>query len=329
MEPRTLTSLNPAELTSRIPTLAGHKVLVVGDIVLDEYLVGRPSRVSREAPVLILDEVERQYRAGSAANPAANVVALGSAATLVGAVGDDAEGEHVRSLLERSGIAPDGLVVQPERTAVKSRILAEGFTGGLFGRQQVLRIDRVPVADASLDTHVAACVRTLAPRHDVVLLSDYRGGVVGPAAISAAHSSGCPVAVDSQGDVRRFRGADLVKLNQFEAQAAIEGPDLEGGIEALRREIGVRFLVVTLGGDGMHVFADEGSFHLPAANVTEVFDVTGAGDTVIAVLTLGLIAGLSMREAAALANAAASVVVRRLGVATVSPEELAAALAAR
>ncbi len=311
---------HPADL---VPRLAGRGVLVVGDLVLDEYLVGRPARVSREAPVLVLDEVERQFRAGSAGSPAANVVALGSRATVVGCVGDDAPGERLAGSLEQMGVECDGLVRVPGgATSTKTRILAEGFTGGLYGRQQVLRVDRVPPLSPEAVEACARRVRELAPRHDAVLLSDYRGGVVSDAAIAAARASGRPIAVDSQGDLRRFRGVDLVKVNQVEAQAAVGAADVAKAGEPLRRELAVRVLAITLGGEGMLLFSEEGPERVPAVQVTEVFDVTGAGDTVIAVLALSLVAGLPLRAGAQLANAAAGEVVRHLGVATVTPERL-------
>jgi rfaE bifunctional protein kinase chain/domain len=171
-------------------------------------------------------------------------------------------------------------------------------------------------------------VATLAPEFDAVLLSDYRSGVVSPASIDAARASGRPIAVDSQGDLRRFTSLDLIKINQAEAQAALGSRDVRGGGEQLRRELDARLLVITLGADGMLVFdgCSDQPERVPAVRVSQVFDVTGAGDTVIAVLTLGMIAGLSTRRSAELASAAASVVVRRLGVATVSPAELVDAL---
>jgi D-glycero-beta-D-manno-heptose-7-phosphate kinase len=308
--------------------LAGHRVLVVGDLVLDEYVTGRPARVSREAPVLILDVVEREERAGSAASPAANVIALGSRATVIGVVGCDPAGARLEADLRQVGVDDRGLVRWPDAlTPTKTRILAQGFTGGLYGRQQVLRLDntsQLPTAAA------AACTERLselAPDFDAILLSDYRGGVVGDALIAAARNTDRPIAVDSQGDLRRFDSVDLLKINQAEAHAALGHEDVHAGGEGLRRELHARLLVITLGADGMLVFdgSDEPG-HIPAVHASEVFDVTGAGDTVIAVLTLGLIGGLPVRRAARLASAAASVVVRRLGVAVATPQEIGAAL---
>ena len=147
------------------------------------------------------------------------------------------------------------------------------------------------------------------------------------ATIAAARASGRPIAVDSQGDLRRFGQVNLLKINQSEAQAAVGHTDMRGGGAQLRRELGAPVLVITLGADGMLVFdGDDEPGHVPAVRATEVFDVTGAGDTVIAVLTVGLIAGLSTRRSAQLASAAASVVVRRLGVAVATPDEIVEAL---
>jgi rfaE bifunctional protein kinase chain/domain len=310
--------------------LAGRRVLVVGDLVLDEYVIGRPTRLSREAPVPILELVERDYRAGSAASPAANVIALGSRATLVGVVGGDDAGAVLERKLHDLGVEDDGLVRWPDGvTSTKTRFLAEGFTGGLHGRQPIgLRLDTTAPLAPEAASACAGCVASLAKGYDAILLSDYRGGVVSPESVEAARASGRPIAVDSQGDLRQFRGVDLVKVNQAEAQAALRDGDIRGRGEALRAEIEARTLVVTLGGDGMLIFdgSSDLPIHVPAVQATQIFDVTGAGDTVIAVLTLGLIAGLSAQRSAELASAAASVVIRRLGVAVATPSEVVAAL---
>lgn len=310
--------------------LAGRQVLVVGDLVLDEYVTGRMTRISREAPVPIVEVVHREDRAGSAASPAANIIALGSRAAIVGAIGCDPAGSRLEARLRELGVDDRGLIRWPElKTSTKSRILAEGYTGGLHGNQQVMRLDEAALLPAPAAAACVDQVAALAGEFDAVLLSDYRGGVVSEACIQAARASGRPVSVDSQGDLRRFRRVDLIKINQAEAQAAIGSVDLESGGEALRLELQARSLVITLGADGMLVFDGRTSApeRVPALGVSQVFDVTGAGDTVIAALTLGLIAGLSPRRSAELASAAASIVVRRLGVAVASPEEIAEALA--
>ncbi|MDQ6670367.1 MAG: PfkB family carbohydrate kinase, partial [Chloroflexota bacterium] len=260
--------------------------------------------------------------------PAANVIALGSHATVVGVVGCDPPGERLEQDLRRLGVDDAGLVRAPDAaTSTKTRILAQGFTGGLYGRQQVLRLDEAELLPAAAAHACTEIVARLGPTFDAILLSDYRGGVVTEAIIAAACASGRPISVDSQGDLRRFRSFDLLKINQVEAQVALGSDDIRGQGDALRRELGARVLVITLGGEGMLVFEDGASpAHVAAVRATEVFDVTGAGDTVIAVLTLGLIAGLRPRRAAELASAAASVVVRRLGVAVATPDQIVAAL---
>jgi D-beta-D-heptose 7-phosphate kinase/D-beta-D-heptose 1-phosphate adenosyltransferase len=189
----------------------------------------------------------------------------------------------------------------------------------------VLRLDRTPTVTADAKRACAALVGRLASDADVVLVSDYRGGVVGSATLEAARLTRLPIVVDSQGDVRQFQGVDVLKLNQAEARAALGSGDLVGSGEELRRELGLKFLVITLGAEGMLVLGDAEPVRVPAARATEVFDVTGAGDTVIAVLALGLVGGLPMRRSAELAAAAAGVVVRKLGVATASADEIIAA----
>jgi rfaE bifunctional protein kinase chain/domain len=319
-----------ADLTD-VRKLAGRRVLVVGDLVLDEYVTGRMTRISREAPVPIVEIVEREDRAGSAASPAANVIGLGSQAKIIGAVGCDPAGDRLIATLEHLGIDDRGLIRSPEiNTSTKTRILAHGYTGGLHGRQQVMRLDDTATLPPDAAHTCAERVTQLAADVDAVLLSDYRAGVVNEDSIAAARASGRLIAVDSQGDLRRFGSLDLIKINQAEAQAALGSKDVSRGGESLRRELDVGTLVITLGADGMLVF-DGGPepVRVPAVRVSQVFDVTGAGDTVIAVLTLGMVAGLSPRRSAELASAAAGVVVRRLGVAVATPEEIVEALQGR
>jgi rfaE bifunctional protein kinase chain/domain len=315
-------------LVDAVGRLAGHRVLVVGDIVLDEYLTGTIDRISREAPVPIVSVVAREFLAGSAGNPAANVVALGSAASVIGVIGADEPGQRLERGLAMLGIDASTLVRSPDaQTATKIRILARGSIGA---SQQVLRVDSVPPLPPGAAAKCAERLADLAPGFDVVLLSDYRAGVVDEHTIEVARGCGRPITVDSQGNLRRFRGVDLVKVNHAEARAVlgpVDGDDLLVRGERLRRSLDLRSLVITLGADGMAVFGDGEPCVVPAVQATQVFDVTGAGDTVIAVLTLGLLGGLGLRVSAHLASAAASVVIRRIGVATASPAEIIEVLA--
>jgi D-glycero-beta-D-manno-heptose-7-phosphate kinase len=314
----------------------GLRVVVVGDAVLDEYLIGRATRLSREAPVPVLELVERIWRPGAGTNPAANVAALGGSPVMVGVIGDDGPGQRLRAELARANVDASGLVETPERTtAIKTRILA---THASAHPQQVARIDDLPSApiSADLEQQVIRQVEALAPSADAFLVSNYRGGVVTPGVIQAVVQSAgrhaIPTCVDTQGDLLMFREFSLVKSNQPDAEAAL-GIQLKAHAHYQRvgyrllSDLGATHAVITRGAEGMSVFGPNGAhIHLPPTNRTEVWDVTGAGDTVIAVLALGLAANIDIVVAASLANAAAGLVVRRIGVATVTPTELLTAL---
>ncbi|NOZ28360.1 MAG: ribokinase [Chloroflexi bacterium] len=326
------------ETTTLVRRLAGHRVVVIGDLILDEYLVGRATRLSREAPVPVLEYMRSFTVLGGAANPAHNVAALGGQAAVVGLVGDDADARRLMDQMTAAGLDTSGVVVSPGRcTTVKTRIVAEG---SLIFAQHLARIDRVrrePVTGEALE-QLQTHIRRLAAEADALLISDYRSGVVVPALVEtardAAREHGLLLAVDSQGRLDAFPGFDLVKCNRAEAEAQWGRPlagdrDLERAATELRSRLRAGALVITRGPEGMTIAAhDRPVLHLPAANRSEVFDVTGAGDTVIAVMTLALAAGLETPVAARLANAAAGLVVRRLGNVTVSPEELADVLQA-
>ena len=247
------------------------------------------------------------------------------------AAGGTIPGRRLGALLAGHGIGGQGALVWPDRpTATKTRILAEDPSGH---RQQLLRLDRLPPRqlDAAADAALVRRLEELAPRADALLLSDYKGGVVSPAVVRAAvalgQRLGIPVTVDSQGELERFRGCTLVKANLADTAASLGAPlrtDDEVGAAGRRlvAELGARGVVITRGAAGLTAVDAAGAcVHVPADR-TEVRDVTGAGDTVIAVLTLALLGGGSLEEAARLANHAAGLVVRRLGVATVSPAEL-------
>ena len=316
------------DLLDRAPA---QRVLVVGDLVLDEYVVGRPGRISREAPVMVLELTERFTRPGSASNPAANLAAMGARVEVLGVVGEDDHGRALLGHLRALGIATDAVRVLPDRpTATKTRILAEDAMGR---RQQMVRLDRLPPADLgeALVRDLAAALQARAPHVRAVILSDYKGGVVCAETVAAARATGQPVLVDSQGDLWRFHGCTLVKANQADAEGVLgrrltsEAAFAQAGAELLR-ELAAEFVVITRGAEGMSVFErGGGAWHVPGVP-TEVFDATGAGDTVIALLCLGLLAGGTILDAARLANYAASLVVRKLGAATTTPDELRALL---
>jgi D-glycero-beta-D-manno-heptose-7-phosphate kinase len=305
-------------------------VLVVGDVMLDVYLRGVASRISPEAPVPVV-RVEEEWRAlGGAANVAANVTALGAACQLVGCIGADRAGTDLLSELTERGIGSDGMVVAAGRpTTIKTRIMAR--------HQQVARFDHETEDElaATVAGEVVAAVRGAIGRVDALVLEDYNKGLLTRAVIQgvigAAVEAGTPVVVDPK--LRHFfdyRGATVFKPNQPELAAALRNPvqaDDAAWLEEVRQQLGCAHLLVTLGEDGMALLTADGE-HLRVPTVARsVYDVSGAGDTVTAVLAVALAAGASITEAAILANHAAGIEVGKAGVATVSPDELLGVLA--
>jgi D-glycero-beta-D-manno-heptose-7-phosphate kinase len=306
------------------------RVLVVGDVMLDIYLRGAASRISPEAPVPVV-RVEEEWRAlGGAANVASNVAALGSTCELIGCVGDDAAGAALRDELGRQGIGADGLVVAAGRpTTVKTRVMAR--------HQQVARFDResdAELAAAEAAELIAAVTSRLADVQALVL-EDYNKGLLTRTVIrgvvAAGMAAGVPVVVDPK--LRHFfdyRGATVFKPNQPELAAALRGPveaQDAAWLEDVRRQLGCEHLLVTLGEAGMALLTAGGEYLRIPAVARSVYDVSGAGDTVTAVLAVALGAGATVTEAALLANHAAGIEVGKAGVATVSPDELLGALA--
>ncbi len=329
--------MNKQRLLGLLDGFSGKKLLVLGDMVADEYWFGEPTgRLSREAPIPILRERSRQTRPGGATNPGYNARALGADVCLAGVVGDDASGRDLASILSAEGVDVSGLVVDPRRpTYTKIRVVA-GSTQEM--PQQVARIDRFD--DGELDPEVTrqvvdhAC--KLIPDVDALLISDYENGVISQqivdACLPAAISHQKLVCVDSHGDLFRFKGATVATPNQPEAEATLRRTfrslaELEQGGQELVRGLNAKGVLITRGSEGMSVFEAGGAVHhLAASNLAEVRDVTGAGDTVAATFALALLAGASMLEAAQLGNVAAGLVVRKVGAATTTRDELARAL---
>ena len=318
-------------LVSWVPRLAGPAVVVLGDVFLDEYLVGQATRLSREAPVPVLELTRRVYLPGGAANPARNVAALGGHARQVGLVGADPAGEQLRALLREAHIDDAAVAADPARaTTVKTRVVAEG---SLRFPQQVARIDQVDrrAVDDATQTRLIEALARAAPGAQALLVSDYKAGVVSDRLVAAcrdlAATHGLFLAVDSQGDLYKFRGFHLVRANQRDTEATLgraltSEDDFQRAGADLLRDLGARAVLIGRGADGMSLSEPGAYHHLPAVNRTEVYDVTGAGDTVAAVGTLAVAAGASFLEAAHLANYAAGLVVRKLGNAVPTPGEL-------
>jgi len=324
------------DLLEALSRLRDRSILVLGDVFLDEYIVGRATRLSREAPVPVLEYDRRFSVPGGAANPAHNISALGSTAYQVGVIGEDVAGQQLVNHLGQAGIIADGVVIDPARpTTTKTRVVAEAT---LVFPQQLARIDHVERRpfDASVTAELVTHLQEIAPRVDALLLSDYKTGVVNEETIATSlrlsHDHRKLSTVDSQGDLHKFKGFDLVKCNRREAEAVLgrelrADAEFERAGEGLLADLGSSAIVITRGDEGISLItAQEGSLHIPAANRSEVFDVTGAGDTVIAVLTLALAAGLGIAVGAYLANYSAGLVVRKLGNATPTHEELAWAI---
>jgi rfaE bifunctional protein kinase chain/domain len=319
--------LLPAE---RLARLRGQHVLVLGDVMIDEYLFGSIERISPEAPVPVLALGGREALPGGAANSAANVVALGGRATLVGAVGNDEEAEELRQLLLATGVRADCLLTLSSRpTTRKTRVLARG--------QHLCRLDREVRAplDASAQAAIAALVAERLPSAQALLISDYMKGVVTPAlareVIGRARRLGCPVIVDPKGEsFEKYQGASLVTPNVKELEIATgsvlggRGDLLEAGRQ-LMTALGGAELLVTRGGEGMTLFEQGGGVHEVPAATSHAFDVTGAGDTVVAAFALGLAAGFGARELLSLASRAAGVAVSRRGATAVSVSDLLSA----
>jgi rfaE bifunctional protein kinase chain/domain len=320
------------QLLRWIPQLAGHHILVIGDLFLDEYIVGRATRLSREAPIPVLEFIQRFHVPGGAGNPAHNLRALGGYATVVGLRGNDEAGDTLLAELQRAGIDPAGVVVDGHRpTTTKTRIMARGT---LRFPQQIARVDHVDRSPlhSEVEAELRARLEKLVPHVGAVLVSDYQTSVASPATVQAtlryARSQGKLCTVDAQGAFHKYCGFDVIKGNRQEIESALgyslqEEDDYRAAGERLLEELQAKAILITRGADGLSLIARaEGYHHILAANRTEVYDVTGAGDTVIAVATLALVAGSSFLIAAQLANYAAGWVVRKLGNAVVAPDEL-------
>jgi rfaE bifunctional protein kinase chain/domain len=325
-------------LAGRLAGFAGRRVVVVGDLIADEYLYGKPARISREAPVLILRFTEREVRLGGAANAAHNVHALGARSTAIGLLGTDSAGDEVAALFGRAGMDTAGLARIPDRPPpVKTRIMAGGYQST---RQQVVRLDREPETTIAPDVEdrVVALLESQAADAEAFVVSDYGYGTVTPrvydAVLDLARERNVPVSVDSRYDLPRFRGATAATPNEPEVEAltgmALDDERvLEKAGRAVLERLEAKLLLVTRGSRGMALFERDGPVtFIPIHGSDQIADVTGAGDTVISAFTVALAAGAPPADAARLANYAGGVVVMKRGTGTVTPRELADSLGA-
>ena len=326
----------PDHLLALARACRGRRVAVIGDLLADEFIYGRVERVSREAPVLILRYDQTIVVPGGAGNAAANVAALGGVAVLAGLAGRDEPGSRlVASLPPR--VSREALV-RPAGypTPVKTRILAGGIHSA---KQQVVRIDRIrsgAPGEATRARFLAAARRAVRSA-DAVIVSDYGSGLVTPALVETLRRGArrVPVVLDSRYDTLKYRGLTACTPNESEVEQmlGVEIDDdpkaLERAGRTLLRRTGMASVVITRGSRGMAIFEPgTPTTHLPVHGSDEIADVTGAGDTVIATLTLALAAGASIVDAARLANYAGGIVVMKRGTATVAARELAAAIRA-
>ena len=301
------------------------RILVIGDLMIDHYLWGGCERISPEAPVQVVDISRETTVLGGAGNVINNLVALGSNVSVAGVIGNDDSGEELRTMLERLGVSCEGLVVQNDRkTSKKSRIVASN--------QQVLRYDRESKESISQESTQAVVeyASRVMNECDVVILSDYGKGVItdslAQGIIQSARKLGKKVLVDPKGkDYRKYRGAYLLTPNKKEASEATEmtindESSLRAALLQLKATCDLECSMITLSEDGIAI--DDGSMRRFPTVAREVFDVTGAGDTVIASLSFALSCGMSIDESAVFSNRAAAVVVGKIGSATVTLEEI-------
>ncbi|MFA7667837.1 MAG: D-glycero-beta-D-manno-heptose-7-phosphate kinase [Burkholderiaceae bacterium] len=299
---------------------ADTKILVIGDVMLDRYWFGEVDRISPEAPVPVVRVARREDRLGGAANVARNIVALGAGAALMGLVGKDEAGEKVAFLAGEEGIRARLVIDERMHTTLKMRVLGR--------QQQLLRVDFEEQPEAGGLDDLMASARTAMAACDVVVLSDYAKGCLSrvEGLIALAREAGRPVLVDPKGhDYVRYRGATIITPNRAEMAQAVgawaDESDLERRAQALRQELRLEALLITRSEQGMTLFTDKGRHHIDA-QAHEVFDVSGAGDTVLATLAVARASGLSWEAAMGWANRAGGIVVGKLGTSVVTAGEL-------
>lgn len=326
----------PERLIELIKLFQGKKIMLIGDMVADVYLEGRISRISREAPVLVLEHSGEKVVPGGAANAVHNAAALGGNVYAVGVIGEDKAGEELTRILQEKSVNTEGLHTEPDRpTITKTRIMAGGQA---TVRQQVVRIDRESKEPLSVESekklvdYIARHIKAVS----CVVISDYGGGTAtGPLIrqiLDLCRQAGVCSIVDSRYNILDYAGVTVVKQNESEAAAAVGLPSLDSrslpaaGHQLLER-LQAEAVLITQGPSGMTLFEKNGqATHIPVTNVSEVYDVTGAGDTVVVTMALSLAAGASYSTAARLANFAAGVVVKKPGTATTTPGELIEAI---
>ncbi|MCC6446404.1 MAG: D-glycero-beta-D-manno-heptose-7-phosphate kinase [Armatimonadetes bacterium] len=321
--------MNPERLKELLAAFARQKVLVVGDVMVDEHIWGTVSRISPEAPVMIVEAERQTFVPGGAANVVSNIQALGASAKIIGVVGEDEAGQRLAAALSQKGIDISDLVADPSRpTTTKTRIIAHS--------QQVVRVDREKRHKIAPDIadRIAKLIALEYNDSDAVLISDYNKGLIVPGVVEEAVANArrqgkCLTANPKPSNLPCFKGADMVSLNQSEMEQAVnaafedESQLIEAG-HRLRAELEIKSLVVTRGGKGILLFEENWEATRIPTVMVDVYDVAGAGDTAISAMTLALCAGASPVEAGIVATCAGTAACRKVGVDTVTCEEIEA-----
>lgn len=316
--------MKSSNLNTEIAQLSACNILVVGDVMLDRYWLGRSDRISPEAPVPVVTVDAVEERIGGAGNVACNITALGSQCTLLSVVGDDEAGRKIADIATQSGITPHFVVDAKEQSTVKLRIMSSN--------QQLLRTDfESPPAESTVDELVAKFTELLDDKQ-IIILSDYNKGALGKVQqlIKLANKKNIPILVDpKKSNFSCYQDATIVTPNmkEFEqvAGAVTDEADMQEKAHGLIKQHGFEKMLVTMSERGMVLFARGGEAIRCDSQARDVYDVSGAGDTVVAIIALAMAAGLDDRSCLKLASVAAGVVVSKLGTATVNSEELAAA----
>ena len=320
------------DLLDIVEQMAGKRILVIGDMVADIYLEGNISRISREAPVLVLEQAAERVVAGGAANVVNNAATLGGRVFAVGLLGLDSAAKGLKAILDGNDVNTEGLFCDEKRpTIAKTRIIAGGRA---TVSQQIVRIDKEskePMSRA-FESQLGQYMEQILPVMDGIVLSDYGCGTITERLkqqlIDYAREQGVPTIVDSRYAIHRFKGIDYVKQNDAELAAAVGRalPNEEALYDAgqeLLQELDAQGVLITRGEKGMVLFERSGAIHnIPVSDKSEVYDVSGAGDTCVATVILALAAGIEPSRAAELSNIASGIAVRKLGTATVSAQEL-------
>jgi D-glycero-beta-D-manno-heptose-7-phosphate kinase len=317
-------------LTNIISSFKDKNILIIGDIILDRYIFGKVSRISPEAPVPVVDVTRETFLLGGSANVAKNIIALGGKATVSGVIGNDRAGDMVRELLAGSGINIDGLIEDNRPTTVKSRVIAHNQQVVRFDHENRNRLEGKPLAV------LLGYIKKALPDFDAVIISDYMKGVVTAALVKAvvrfAKQKKTFVAVDPKmGHFHLYKNVSIITPNLLEASQG-SGIDIrnEAGLlsagKTLLKRLSCMSVLITRGEEGMSLFERDGAKGIKVTNIPtaaiKVFDVTGAGDTVIAAFTLARAAGASLHDSAILSNYAAGIVVGEVGTATATPKTL-------